>query len=99
MSRDELSRLSMRVKEMVSGINSDRLSNTGVSVVTSGFFVFLLGSSLMSLVWNFFWVFNGAAGFFPLDLDVDCSDTSLIGAGSFMVITDGLDLQAVNLTL
>ena len=52
VSKDELSRLSMRVEEMVSGINSDRLSNTVVSVVASGFFVFLLGSFLMGLVWN-----------------------------------------------
>ena len=36
VSKDELSRLSMRVEEMVSGINSDRLSNTAVSVVASG---------------------------------------------------------------
>ena len=53
----ELSRLSMRIEEMVSGSvsgNSDTLSNTGVNVVSSCFFVFLFGSFLMSLVWNCF---------------------------------------------
>ena len=44
-----------------------------------------------------FWAFNRAARFFPWDLDVDCSDTSLIGAGSFMVIIDALDLFFLSL--
>ena len=44
-----------------------------------------------------FWAFNRAARFFPWDLDVDCLDTSLIGAGSFMVIIDVLDLFFLSL--
>ena len=47
----ELCRLSMRVEEMVLG-NVSGISVTGVDVISS--FLFLFGSFLMGLVWNCF---------------------------------------------
>ena len=42
-------------------------------------------------------MFNGVAGFFSLVLNIDFLGTSLIRAGSFTVIIDGLDFFNLSL--
>ena len=42
-------------------------------------------------------MFSGVTEIFSLDLNVDFLGTSLIGAGSFMVIIDGLDFFVLSL--